>query len=409
MRRQPVPVWLAAALAACACCLLTAASAQQLVCDGELHQLAMPAGFEVSGFPYAPIINQPDFGCTRRDTSGGIEDNGACGGQAEITCDLGGTVYAPVTHGSGSGYKVAPPSNPIVYFLQPGSAKALTYVQWTVVDVGVAGARLRGVYADSASRSPVSNDYSWTPNGPRNSTDGTVDYGPCSSCVVGEGIVDLNVTAAPGTGFRCARWHAAAARARRGVCAVWRRRWAHPRTHACLHTCCRSMELSQLYEDVNCGASGVNIDGIYWHGMSYKCLEVCAAARGCLHDVLCSMLQALLTIDDSALRACPSRRMQPTCADTDLDMAGQQQWICAAGSTFVAANASSTSPSQDVCCQQVRLATCGRAVAAAAAGTALLTMYAVPPAHACAANAATCAVMRQHRPCRQPWHALCLC
>jgi len=47
----------------------------------------------------------------------------------------------------------------------------------------------------------------------------------------------------------------------------------------------RGMELSQLYTNVRCGASGVNFDGIYWTGMKYVCIQV-GAWHAKLHSLI---------------------------------------------------------------------------------------------------------------------------
>jgi hypothetical protein len=232
----------------CCCILLPIPSAvgQGLVCDGTLRSLPMPAGFPLGdNEPYAPIDNQPGFGCVRGKPNLSIINNGACGGQPSFNCDLINT-YAPIAFGSGGAPGIIAPDNQVIYSLQPSSTSYMTFIEWTAVDIGTGGAKLAGVYANTSSLPPVITDYEWTPNGPIN-VNGTENFGACTSCIVGQGVTNMAVTAAIGAGFR-------------------------------------SMQLSQLYFDVRCGASGANFDGMYWNGMNYICVEV----RTTSGEVLCS-------------------------------------------------------------------------------------------------------------------------
>lgn len=227
-----------------ATCLLglasLAAAAQELVCDGKLHNITMPSAPYPAGVPWAPITNQPDFTCTRARRSSGLQ----CGGARRFSC--GAHVFEPVTFGSGSTPGIISPSNPVIFSLVDGSAKAFSFLQWTAVDVGTAGARLEGVYAPDSGLDNVVTTHEWVPNGAISLPDGKKLFGPCTNCELDAGIKVLSVSALPGTGFR-------------------------------------GMELSQKYVDTRCEGSGVNDDGIYWAGMTYACVQV-RAAWECAHS-----------------------------------------------------------------------------------------------------------------------------
>eukprot|EP00775_Hariotina_reticulata_P012045 gene12045-12188_t len=85
----------------------------------------------------------------------------------------------------------------------------------------------------------------------------------------------------------------------------------------------RSMRLSQLFNDLACGASGVNFDGIYWNGMGYACVE-------------------------------------PTCGDINLDVPNRQRFNCSAFGLIFNVNAEdSTTINSAVCCSQAPTGSCG--------------------------------------------------
>lgn len=203
-----------------------------LVCDGQVHELSMPDTPYPDSIPFAPIVNQPAFACMRPKQGLDAESNGECGAAPRYEC--GNHVFEPVMYGSGQTPGIISPNNPVTVALKADSDVFLTYLEWTAVDVGTAGARLRGVYGASSDLSPVTVNYAWTWNG-RNALG---EFGPCSSCQPGQGIKLMNVSAIPGAGFR-------------------------------------SFQLSQMFVNTQCaGGSGVNYDGLYWHGMKYACLRV---------------------------------------------------------------------------------------------------------------------------------------
>lgn len=206
--------------------------AQSLTCDGKVHELSMPDTPYPETIPFAPIVNQPFFACIRPKQGLDAESNGECGAAPRYECE--NHVFEPVLYGSGQTPGIISPNNPVTINLKDDSDFYLTYLEWTAVDVGTAGARLRGVYGANSDLSPVTVNYAWTWNG-RNALG---EFGPCSSCAQDKGIKMLNVSAIAGAGFR-------------------------------------SMQLSQMFVNTQCaGGAGVNYDGLYWHGMKYACVRV---------------------------------------------------------------------------------------------------------------------------------------
>jgi hypothetical protein len=119
-----------------------------------------------------------------------------------------------------------------------------THVTWTVYDVGTGGAKLVGVYGPNSqgqTQPAVEIKHAWEPNGPQEGktpeTAGTFSCGACSDCHVGFGIKNMTANAGEGLGFR-------------------------------------SFQMSQLYDDVRCGATCFDLDASYWTGMQYSCVTV---------------------------------------------------------------------------------------------------------------------------------------
>jgi hypothetical protein len=155
---------------------------ESLVCDGQTHELSMPDAPYPESIPFAPIVTQPFFACTRPKQGLDAESNGECGAAARYECDE--HVFEPVLYGSGQTPGIISPNNPVTISLKGDTDFYLTHAEWTAVDVGSAGARLRGVYGSGSDLSPVTINYAWAWNG-RNSEG---EFGPCSSCKAGQGI-----------------------------------------------------------------------------------------------------------------------------------------------------------------------------------------------------------------------------
>jgi hypothetical protein len=212
---------------------------QSMTCDGKVHELSMPDAPYPDTIPFAPIVNQPFFACHRPKQGLDAESNGECGAAPRYECE--NHVFEPVLYGSGQTPGIISPNNPVTITLKEDSDFYLTYLEWTAVDVGTAGARLRGVYGGSSDLSPVTVNYAWTWNG-RNAMG---EFGPCSSCKQNQGIKMMNVSSITGAGFR-------------------------------------SFQLSQMFVNTQCaGGSGVNYDGLYWHGMKYACVRVSSLGGVC--------------------------------------------------------------------------------------------------------------------------------
>jgi hypothetical protein len=227
----------------------------QLICDGTRRTLDTPiAPFPSAANFFYPITTPNDITCVRKDqpavpTDVALAENQFCGGRQSFTCSEGGSTFGPIgpiTHGTGGGASgtpeaVIPPSNPIIYKLTDSPAQAyLTFVRFTVVDVGTAGAKLGGVYGSDASKEPdVITAHNWTVNGDQGEP---LRCGACSDCREGFGVVPMTVEAAAGAGFR-------------------------------------AVQLSALFEDARCGGSCRDIDGMYWSGMEYSCIRVSKASN----------------------------------------------------------------------------------------------------------------------------------
>jgi hypothetical protein len=114
----------------------------------------------------------------------------------------------------------------------------MTYVAWRVYDVGTGGAKMVGKYPAGSQIADDKIEHGWTlPPGP---VDGDNNCDVCSDCNVGKGIKDMRLDARPGTGYA-------------------------------------AFEISQLYGSPRCGKSCFDLDGSYWTGMTYSCMQV----RGC--------------------------------------------------------------------------------------------------------------------------------
>jgi hypothetical protein len=128
-----------------------------------------------AGVPWnPPFNNQAGFTCERLFANGGCNPSNprrfnasiaadmCCGNEHNTTC--GAYYFSPVTSGSGGSRSIVSPGNPIVYQLTAAEA-FLTYVEFTAIDVGTAGAKLAGGYDDDVIPM-VENVHSWTTNGP---------------------------------------------------------------------------------------------------------------------------------------------------------------------------------------------------------------------------------------------------
>eukprot|EP00883_Tetradesmus_obliquus_P015312 jgi/Sobl393_1/8434/SZX78173.1 len=254
MRRSTILTQLHSAATALLLLLAASCADAQLICDGNRHVLDTPiAPFPTESTFFHPITTPSGLSCNRKDqpldaTDVALAENQFCGGRASFTCSEAGSTFGPigpVTHGtggvSGSPEAVIPPSNPIIYSLTDSPAQAfLTFVRFTVVDVGTAGAKLGGVYGSDPSKAPdVVTAHNWTVNGDQGEP---LRCGACSDCREGFGVVPMTVEAAPGAGFR-------------------------------------ALQLSALFEDARCGGSCRDSDGMYWSGMEYTCVRpTCADA-----------------------------------------------------------------------------------------------------------------------------------
>jgi hypothetical protein len=120
-----------------------------------------------------PFNNQAGFSCARafgsfqtctnpRTSTGAINSGLCCGSAASTTC--GALSFAPITSSGGGSRGVVNPDNPIVYQITAADA-FLTFVEFTAIDVGTAGAKLAGGYDDDAIN-PVVAVHNWTRNGP---------------------------------------------------------------------------------------------------------------------------------------------------------------------------------------------------------------------------------------------------
>ncbi|KAF6257661.1 hypothetical protein COO60DRAFT_1207072 [Scenedesmus sp. NREL 46B-D3] len=223
-----------------------------LTCDGTLRTLDMPNGPYPTGEPWnPPFNNQAGFTCARSaivqdcnasstSFTNAVAAGKCCGAEGNVTC--GKYFFNSVTTSSGDKRGIISPVAPIIFRLTAGNA-FLTFVEWTAIDVGTAGAKLVGGYTNDVI-TPKTIVHTWTPNGPFQDNLGPngspiTTFGPCSSCEVDKGITNMSVTAQEGAGFT-------------------------------------RIELSQAFTNTACsgaGAPGVNHDGMLWSGMKYKCVS----------------------------------------------------------------------------------------------------------------------------------------
>ncbi|WIA34917.1 hypothetical protein OEZ86_013203 [Tetradesmus obliquus] len=242
-----------------------AAQSDVLICDGNQHTIVVPTKL-------SPYTLPPGMSCSR-------PQGGTCSALQSIAClpftDNNGLI-GPVTYGDtqgGSAPLLIHPDNPLVFAMQPGHF--MTYVAWTVYDVGTGGAKMVGKYPAGSQIADDKIEHGWTlPPGP---VDGDNNCDVCSDCNMGKGIKEMRLDARPGTGYA-------------------------------------AFEISQLYGSPRCGKSCFDLDGSYWTGMTYAC-------------------------------------MQPTCGDTDLSRPGKQQYACPAGFSYKAGADSVASPSDSNCCK----------------------------------------------------------
>uniref|UniRef100_A0A383W215 Uncharacterized protein n=1 Tax=Tetradesmus obliquus TaxID=3088 RepID=A0A383W215_TETOB len=328
---------------------LAQAGSSALVCDGTVRPLAMPAGRYPTGSPWnPPFNNQPGFTCQRSyanpacadPTSAAgrraINSGDCCGSAASTTCDS--FSFAPITSASGGARGIVNPEDPITYQVTAADS-FLTYVEFTAIDVGTAGARLAGGYENDVIPA-VAAVHSWTPNGAVQAiaSNGSIitTYGACSNCQEDKGIKTLSVSALPGTGFT-------------------------------------RIELSQAFDDVGCseaGSTGINADGMLWSGMRYSCVAPtckdinltvagnqaynCAAAPGPLSYVYNP------DAADSTTLTVQSCCLPITCGDTLPLTFAKDAYDCVANAGpgyRPKAGSEASAPNNDNCCEFVP--TCG--------------------------------------------------
>ncbi|WIA34918.1 hypothetical protein OEZ86_013204 [Tetradesmus obliquus] len=234
-----------------------------VTCDGTLRTIILPTA-------EAPYTLPSGLSCGR-------PNGGSCAGQNAISCkpftdDKG--LIGPITFGEETSQAplLINPDNPLVFTLAPGLF--MTSVAWKVYDVGTGGARLVGKYPAGSNIAADKVEHEWTlPPGP---IDGDGNCDACTNCTVGFGMKDMAVKARAGAGYS-------------------------------------SFELSQIYAAPRCGKSCFDLDGSYWTGMAYSCV-------------------------------------QATCGDTDLGKPGKQKYECPAGFTYDMDADSKTAISDSSCC-----------------------------------------------------------
>jgi hypothetical protein len=115
-----------------------------------------------AGFSCARAFGSPAT-CTNNKTAAAAISSGlCCGSAANTTC--GAYYFGPITSSGGGTRGVVNPGNPIVYQITAADA-FLTYIEFTAIDVGTAGAKLAGGYDDDVI-APVVAVHNWTTNGP---------------------------------------------------------------------------------------------------------------------------------------------------------------------------------------------------------------------------------------------------
>eukprot|EP00775_Hariotina_reticulata_P006577 gene6577-6805_t len=198
----------------------TLLQSDDLVCDGQVNQLVIPRP-PYPSFPQDTPYNSPaSLSCSQ---PGGI----GCGNFRFVRCGNISNI-GPVSFGSR--FLALPPDTPLRF--TTNGTKYLTFVQWTVYDVGTGGARITGNYPAASGLGPVVTNHTWEAP-PVNVGD---ECGACTNCEEGKGIKTLSVSAQTGVGFR-------------------------------------SFDLSQVSDSPRCGASCFDLDASYWLGMTYSCVE----------------------------------------------------------------------------------------------------------------------------------------
>jgi hypothetical protein len=195
-----------------------------LTCDGTERTIILPTTLDPYGLPNGVTCGRPN--------------GGSCATQAKISCkpytDANGLI-GPITFGQQPGQAplLVHPENPLVFTMAPGLF--MTYVAWRVYDVGTGGARIVGKYPAGSQIANDKKEHAWTlPPGP---IDGAGNCDACTNCTLGFGIQDMTLQARAGTGYA-------------------------------------SFELSQMYAAPLCGKSCFDLDGSYWSGMTYSCVQV---------------------------------------------------------------------------------------------------------------------------------------
>jgi hypothetical protein len=220
-----------------------------LICDGIERTIVVP--IQVS--PYTLPIG---MSCSRAN-------GGVCAALKSVVClpytDVNGLI-GPVTYGdtqANSAPLLVHPDNPLVFTMERGYY--MTYVSWTVYDVGTGGARMVAKYPAGSSIGPDMLAHNWT------QAPGTVvgagNCDACSDCNLGKGIKDMRLKALPGTGYS-------------------------------------TFELSQLFGSPRCGKSCFDLDASYWTGMAYSCVKVGSQKK---RSLLAVQLYALKLAQSAAI------------------------------------------------------------------------------------------------------------
>eukprot|EP00775_Hariotina_reticulata_P012044 gene12044-12187_t len=225
-----------------------------------------------------------------------------------------------------------PPSNPLIFNITADN-KYLTYVKWTVADVGTAGAKVVGKYspwgnstqvqsASAVGHEPDVAKHAWETNKAKSgfSTAARV-CGSCGNCEKGTGIADLSLTARPGSGYK-------------------------------------TIELSQLYENALCGEQCNSKDAIFFSGMEYQCAEPTCADTDLAQEgqqaYACGAPQEWVNNDNAAGSKTLSQAaccLKATCGDVSPITKPGQAFQCSSDFEFDASLSTRTSPSQEICCK----------------------------------------------------------
>jgi hypothetical protein len=247
-----------------------------LICDGIERTIVVP--IQVN-----PYTLPTGMSCSRAN-------GGVCAALNTVVClpytDINGLI-GPVTYGdtqANSAPLLVYPDNPLVFTMERGYY--MTYVAWTVYDVGTGGARMVAKYPAGSSIGPDLLAHNWT--AAPGTVDGAGNCDACSDCNLGKGIKDMRLKARPGTGYS-------------------------------------SFELSQLFGSPRCGKSCFDLDGSYWTGMAYSCVKVgmiriavwqCKRMQCCWHNkklrvLLATLTTAPVTVSGGAVLYCSRPARQP--------------------------------------------------------------------------------------------------